>query len=336
MEHMHRSAYALVIGLVLHLPAMAQDHGARVKKPARYDAAVEAIIVPNNDPRYAHRNPAVYEPVVVIRNEGTDPLDAISIRYGTDGFTQRMYAWNGRLAKGSTAEVRLPHLIDMMSGENAFTVVLGDPNGRKDQDKSNNTLSVRFNSADVLEPRATASLRTDGRSGGRMELSSTRGKLIWEHRWSRTAPDTFLLKEVIMSPGSYVLMVLDSTDGAHASVRIRNGSGVLQQAVRSCGGSGCDYQFRVVEGAAGNGSAAPDVVLFAIPGRGKAILDVWSATACTYRILNDSGEPMELGDLPASRESSVPIDLSGRPAGTYHMEVSTNGVVIFSDVIRVP
>ena len=64
---------------------------AQGKLPRR-DAMVEAIMVPSDDPRYAALNPAVQEPRIILRNNGSDPLAAISIRYGTDGFLPRMFA----------------------------------------------------------------------------------------------------------------------------------------------------------------------------------------------------------------------------------------------------
>ncbi|MBK8500018.1 MAG: hypothetical protein IPL52_14660 [Flavobacteriales bacterium] len=79
----------------------AQDTG-RCAKLHRYDAAVEAIIVPSDDPRYAALNPAVQEPRIILRNNGSDPLAAISIRYGTDGFLPRMFAWTGHLGSGAS------------------------------------------------------------------------------------------------------------------------------------------------------------------------------------------------------------------------------------------
>ena len=135
-------------------------------------------MVPSDDPRFAGLNPAVHEPRVVIRNNGLESLQAISIMYGTDGFKQRMFAWNGHIGSGLTAEVKLTHLIDMRPGANTFTVKLGDPNGRKDKNPLDNVKSTAFTAADLLGTRFTLRLRTAAGNGGWLHLESTRGRVL--------------------------------------------------------------------------------------------------------------------------------------------------------------
>ena len=332
MEHVKLNECALMIGLLLSNAGVAQDGGAKPEKLARYDAAVEAIIVPNDDPRYAEFNPAVHRPRVVIRNDGSDPLQGISIQYGTEGFRQRMYAWTGRLATGSTIEVELPHLIDMTPGLNTFTVKLGDPNGRKDKDPEDNIRSVRFSPADLLGSPITVRVRTGG-AGGWLLLESTRGPVLMERSWSARA-DTVLSQTFPVPSGSYFLQVVDSVDGQHAAVRVFDNGGALVKAIRSSARKGTVYQFRVEANLPGSATSVTDVALVILPGRGQAVMDAFLEHDGTLRVTNLEG--VEVINTPLSPSGTVQrVDLSAMPAGTYTVLVEAEGREVFRGELRV-
>ncbi len=310
--------------------ASAAQSGAAAK-PLRYDAAVQAIMVPTDDAQYAELNPAVHAPRVVIRNDGTDPLMGISIQYGTDGFLQRLYAWTGQLATGGTAEVTLPHLIDMKPGTNTFTVVLGHPNGRKDKNKANNTLSTTFTAAPVLESPLTVRWRVPAGVGGSLRLENTRGPLPLERTW-KAGPDTVFQELVELPTGSYFLQVVDEhlpagRQGrtAHAAVRVTNADGELIAAFHGKPKQGSMYQFRVDEHAS---AIAPlPFVGDVIPkqGRGQALVDAWSQQAAEIVVRDAEEEPVDGWALPAGNEVTKTVDLSGNRSGTYRVLLRQEG-----------
>lgn len=307
------------------------------KGPLRYDAAVEAIVVPSDDPRYAAYNPAVHEPRVVIRNLGTEALVAISIRYGTTGFQERMFAWNGRLGTGASAEVTLPHLIDMLPGVNTFSVTLGDPNGRKDRNRSNNTLTTTFTPADLLGTRFDLRLRTTKGTGGWLHLESTRGRVLVHRAWSASASDTILFEEVDAPVGSYVLQLSDSVAGGHSSVRLFDGSGRLLKGFVGRAKEGARYQFRVEQDAVAKPQAEPDVVLHMLPGRGQAVLDQFanSAGRMVFTIADPTGEVVDGATYEHSTDQVVFIDLAKVPANRYTVIVERDGAEVFRSEMNI-
>ncbi|MFN3876006.1 MAG: hypothetical protein ACK4L7_08870, partial [Flavobacteriales bacterium] len=259
-----------MLPLALAAPMLLAQSGGKASKPLRFDAAVEAIIVPSDDPRHASRNPAVQEPVVVIRNNGTEPLMGISIRYGTLGFKPRMFAWTGRLGQGAAAEVTLPHAIDMLPGENTFIVKLGDPNGRRDRNPGDNELRTEFTSVDHWGSPLTVRLRSGRGSGGSLRLESTRGAVPLSKPW-RAGRDTVIRETLHLPSASYLLHLVDSGRPGSASVRLFNGAGDLVKALRSAQASGPLYQFMVESSVTPPAPQLGDAMLVPLPGRGMAV-----------------------------------------------------------------
>lgn len=292
----------------------------RAPKPARFDAAVVAIIVPSDDPAHAELNPAVQEPRIVLGNRGTETLSGISIRYGTLGFKPRMFAWTGRLAPGATTEVQLTHLIDMAPGLNTFSVSLGDPNGRKDKNKADNTRTATFTAAPVLASPLTVRVRVPAGSSGRCFVENTRGPLPLDKTWSAAA-DTVLQERLDLSPGSYLLRVADEGAVGHASVRIIGPSGDLIAVVRGKEKTGSTYQFKVEYGAVVGPGPDHDAELIRLPGRGLALADVFASEKAVLVVSNSQGEPVKEWPVPERKDTVVRIDLSEQPVGSYAVKL---------------
>jgi hypothetical protein len=289
------------------------------RKPLKHDAGVEAIIVPSDDARYAEHNPAVHEPRVVIRNDGTYPLAGISIRYGTEGFQMRMFAWTGHLATGATAEVTLPHLIDMRPGQNTFTVVLGDPNGKKDKDKTDNTRSTTFTAAPALGSPITVRLRTPIGNGGTLRVESTRGPILLDWKWNARM-DTVLRETLFPPNGSYFLTVADSGRvGGPATVRVLDAAGEPIKSLQSRARGGTKYQFRVDTNAPEGATFSCATDVLQRPGRGAALVEVHCAAAGEVVIRDLEDEPVDGWAVPAGQEVMQVVDLSAQKSGTYRV-----------------
>jgi hypothetical protein len=296
---------------------------AQSKQPRR-DAAVEAIMVPSDEPRFAHLNPAVHEPRFILRNKGRDPLHGISVRYGTDGFKPRMFAWTGQLGSGASVEVQLPHLIDMKPGANAFTITLGDPNGKRDGNTADNTLTGTFTAAPMLNSPITVRWRTPAGVSGALRIENTRGPVPLARTWS-AGPDSVQSESVELPVGSYVLYLSDSGRTEHASVRVFNGGGELLATLRGKGRTGSRYQFRVEADAPAIAGLASDAELVMLPGRGKALVDVYTAAKAVLVITDGTGQAVMERQVPEGRSTVHRIDLAAHPSGSYAIKLLANG-----------
>ena len=61
------------------------------------DVSLENITVPNNNENYVRENPACANPVIAIKNTGTDTVTEIVLTYGLLGGTPATYTWTGSL-----------------------------------------------------------------------------------------------------------------------------------------------------------------------------------------------------------------------------------------------
>jgi hypothetical protein len=311
----------LPVAVLLPLFAVAQKPA---RKPLRFDAAVVAIVVPSDDPAHAALNPAVHEPRIVLANNGTESLVGISVRYGTEGFTPRMFAWTGRLAPGATTEVKLTHLIDMRPGANTFSVSLGDPNGRKDRNKADNTKSCTFTAADSWSSPLSVRMRLPAGNGGHIRLESTRGPVHIDHAW-KSGNDTVLMETLRLPPGSYLLHAVDSGKADAASIRIISAGAELLKVLRSSPKEGTLYQFRVETDGSLDAQSRSDAQLLMRPGRGMAVADVFTAKPARLLVKNGRGEALMDWQVPEQLNKAYPIDLSAQPAGSYAIVLIEDG-----------
>ncbi len=82
-------------------------------------------------------------PTVVIKNNGTSVLTALSVRYNIDGGANITQAWTGSLATGAIATVTFP-TITLAMGTHAFNASCTAPNGGTDLNLTNDTKTISY------------------------------------------------------------------------------------------------------------------------------------------------------------------------------------------------
>ena len=109
------------------------------------NAALLEVRRPNNAFEYNRSNPicAGYNPEVVIKNYGTNPLTSLSIHYSIDGIISNTFNWTGNLNFLDTQTVYLPPL-NFVSGTHSFMAYVDQPNGSTDEFAFDDTLKTTF------------------------------------------------------------------------------------------------------------------------------------------------------------------------------------------------
>lgn len=82
-------------------------------------------------------------PVITIRNGGSETLVSMDVNYSIDGGVTSLYAWTGSLATGAEENVALPAIITT-EGDHSITATLSNPNGNPDGDTGDNTITTDF------------------------------------------------------------------------------------------------------------------------------------------------------------------------------------------------
>ena len=128
------------------------------------DAGIVEIKRPSTRIEYDRKNPICYNPIITIRNSGSDSLTSLQITYSVSGGTSQVYNWTGSLGFMQTADVTLPipnGSFWIGNGSNKFNATIALPNGGIDQYAQNNTYSSAFNLPDYYAENFIIILKTN-------------------------------------------------------------------------------------------------------------------------------------------------------------------------------
>jgi hypothetical protein len=106
------------------------------------DVELVDIIAPSNTDKYSRINPICDNPQIIIRNSGEFDLHSIEIEYGLKKGRKSKYTWHDNLAFLESDTLTLPPMDwRKLKKDQAFVVTLSNPNGVKDENDQNNSLS---------------------------------------------------------------------------------------------------------------------------------------------------------------------------------------------------
>ncbi|MCB9182713.1 MAG: peptide-N-glycosidase [Flavobacteriales bacterium] len=324
-------------------------YAIQLAKPrAEYDAAIEAILIPNDDPRYGRFNPAVHEPQVVVRNLGSEPMDMVLVEYGTEGFPMRLFVHGKRLRFGESDTVMLPHLIDMKPGLNTFVAKLSKPGSHKDAWKGDNVMRATFTAPDMLDSVLVVQLRTNAQpEQNSFRLANTKGHAYIDHPLGSLKPDSLYTDTLRLPPAGYVMQLADTAgdgltfwynaEGGSGYLRLLDGQGRLLKRFESDCGDGLTYQFRVGDAPTLPVDDQPAISVFPSLTAGPTVLDYFANEAAAIRLeLRDEQGTVvwseALADAPKQFRHS--LDLSNQPRGRYTLKVLRDEQEVFSGRLR--
>ncbi len=128
----------------------------------RNDVAVADIISPSRWEFYSRLNPICGDPVVIIRNTGSQTLTRCTITYGVDDGVSGTFAWTGSLAFMESDTVSLPQLDwGFTEGSRTFRVTVSAPNGVEDEYAQNDAMTSVFEMPPTFYKDFTLNLRTN-------------------------------------------------------------------------------------------------------------------------------------------------------------------------------
>ena len=106
------------------------------------DAELVDIIAPSSQNKYSRINPICDNPKIIIRNSGTFDLQSVKIEYKLTKGRKSTYHWYGNLGFLEADTVILPPMDWQQLKKNpTFVVELSSPNGVKDENERNNSLT---------------------------------------------------------------------------------------------------------------------------------------------------------------------------------------------------
>ncbi len=108
------------------------------------DAAIEDIKAPSKKYQYRRFNPICGQPVIVVRNNGSNTLSSINISYGASGMSRSTYIWNGTLEFNQSVDIVLPGTVEWGSEAGVFVAEITGVNGGQDAYALNNVHYSQF------------------------------------------------------------------------------------------------------------------------------------------------------------------------------------------------
>ncbi len=321
------------------------------KPNATHDVMLEDIIVPSAKDLHQRKNPATTRPVILIRNNGSELLKSVQIRYGTKGQTMRNFLWNGSLRFGETEEIVLPGPIEAKAGNNTFEATLSKPNGKKDAWQADNQLTSTFKPAPILPGTLVWAIRTNNEpKHNHYFLRDNEGHILHQTQLDTSLKQTLLTDTFHLKPGHYELVMKDTagdglefwfnTEGGRGTARLLNQNGAMLKNFDADFGNTIYYSFTV---SADSTQWAPVVTtpaigLFPTRTRGKTALDYFSNQPqdVTVKIITDEGaQIVETHEYKALQQGSFQYDLSYRKPQRYYLKVFVNDKEVFNKRIRV-
>lgn len=201
-----------------------------------HDVELVDILSPNNDKLKSRFNPVCEDPVVLIRNTGSEPLTQVAFTYGISGTSLQTSTieLDSPLAFLETREVALPYdAVEYMVGDDDALLqfeVRADVADHEDEDPSNGWMYTTFRRPptyqypNLNDNRIIVRLKTNAVPvETTVEITKADGSLYWARSYSD--PNTQHLDTLVLNEGCYRLTIYDSGDDGLSFWANNDGSG---------------------------------------------------------------------------------------------------------------
>ncbi len=196
------------------------------------DASIEEVYQPSRINEYIRLNPICTNPLILVRNNGSVPLNSVTIKYGLAGAGFQSYTWNGVLNFGDTTSITLPNFIlPATTTSNAlFKCYIESVNSQANQYTFDDSASVKLTSLPpVLDTIFIILFRTNNYLENSYYLNDASGNTVFSRVSTNLTPNTTYFDTVRLQPGCYDLSMYDTGgDGLSFWANTAQGSGLYR------------------------------------------------------------------------------------------------------------
>jgi hypothetical protein len=127
------------------------------------DIELVDILAPSTRQEYLRMNPVSLNPVIRVRNNGSDTIRRFTIQFGLEGSKSSRYEWAGKLGFMQSADIILPKPSwKGMVDESKFNASIKEVNGIKDGNLSDNDLTSSITKPVILPSEFYLHVKTQG------------------------------------------------------------------------------------------------------------------------------------------------------------------------------
>ncbi len=314
-----------------------------------HDVEVMDILAPNDNKLLSRLNPVCENPVVLIRNNGTEPLGAASFTYGITGedLVTEVVTFDAPLAFLETREVELPYdASPYYVGDDEETLrfeVHVEVADATDEEPSNGWMSTTFRRpptwqyTNLDDNRMIVWTKTNNVPGETtVEIRHANGNLYWARSYSEA--NTTYRDTIVLNQGCYRFTVNDSGDDGidfwanndgSGYVRLKRVSGGNFHIFESDFGKSISQAFYFATNLYSNVEeldAAGDLAVFPNPVNETLTLlpAGWGGNA-EWEVYSVHGQLLDRGTWWSQSGMRSSLDASAWPSGTLVVVVRHNG-----------
>ncbi len=310
-------------------------------------AEIVDVIKPSKKDEYSRKNPICGNPLIIIRNYGSNPLTSLDIEYKVVGGTTHNFNWTGNLAFLEKEEVELPNLSNWAGSENTFEVSLKNPNGQADDYDANNTMQSEFEAVPEYPETFALWLQTNnGVIGGISETSwdflDQNGNIFLAS--GGLNPNTQFRDTLSFLPGCYTFIVSDTDEDGLDFWANNDGGGMVRfreigaswlKSFNADFGTNIVHQFTV---GSGQGMTIQNKLenwnIYPNPTNDKFIIKGLSEGE-TQIIINDNvGKSVFNTTIPKTGFITKNIDISHLDNGIYIIQISNKTTTITKKIVK--
>jgi hypothetical protein len=304
-----------------------------------HDVEVMDILAPNDNKLFSRLNPVCENPVVLIRNNGAEPLVSATFTYGISGgsMVTEVVAFDQPLAFLETREVSLPYdASPYYVGDDEEILrfeVQAEVADATDEEPSNGWMSATFRRpptwqyTNLDDNRMIVWTKTNNVPGETtVEITRADGGIQWARSYA--APNTTYRDTIELNQGCYRFTVRDTGDDGMDFWANNDGSGYVRLK-RVSGGN-----FHIFESDFGKSisqsfyfatnlvSASPtlddaDVAVFPNPfSDALTIVPAGLQGQATWTVVNVMGQVVDQGQIAIQPGVRMHLDASSWPSGT--------------------
>ena len=317
-----------------------------------HDASLEDIVAPNNRKYYQRYNPTAGQPIIIVKNNGTDTLKSLDIEYRVGGRGKfKTYHWTGAIPFMAKKQITLPAMEWWdFDGQKFFTCRIKNPNGLSDQYPHNNEMRTNIDVVPEYPSTFVFWLRTNSQAyQTSVVIEDANGNPVWQR--SGYSNNTWYKDTITLPYGIYRFRIKDSggnglkfwanmppygneTAGT-AWIKKTNGS-FLKNFETDFGGE-IAQSFTVGFKLSREDIPEPKNMVSVYPNpsenRFNISLGLVHSQDANLRIIDLNGRLVLSKHYQNVKNETLHIDLSGLPKGVYILNIELNNELITKKII---
>lgn len=315
---------------------------------AKNDVAIEDVIVPSNKDIYKRFNPSGANAKIIIKNNGSENLKFLTIKYNTNYNDISTLNYKCDLKPNKYDTIALPGLLKSKKTGNIFRTELIEPNGKPDNYPDDNILSVSFNPVPYHDSTLVFHLKTNNQpEQNSYNLINSKGNTVYKREKGSLEPNKIYSDTFRLANDAYQLQFFDSegdglefwfnSEGGNGAAKLLNKDNMLIRSFESDCGSGWIYNFFAGKYADPIDTSLMDISLY--PGRTSdfTTLSFFSnkPKEIQVKLISDPGkEIVEQHQYNNLKEGHFAYDLRRYKAGRFYVKVFEGEKEIFSKRVR--